>query len=215
MQKEIIGKATLYLGDCRDGMAERADKAFSLAIVDPPYGIDAGNMVMGKGQNKQWGGKKNWDSEIPDSRYFAELFRTSERQIIWGGNYFPLPLTGGWLFWNKDRDKDVSFADGELAWTNFLNTLKEAKIKYDGFLGADKDGRIHPTQKPVRLYSWLLNKYAKLGDEILDTHLGSGSSVIACLERGYNVTAYEIDPEYFEAACLRIERSQQQQLLAF
>ena len=186
MQKEIIGKATLYLGDCRDGMAERADKAFSLAIVDPPYGIDAGNMVMGKGQNKQW-----------------------------GGNYFPLPLTGGWLFWNKDRDKDVSFADGELAWTNFLNTLKEAKIKYDGFLGADKDGRIHPTQKPVRLYSWLLNKYAKLGDEILDTHLGSGSSVIACLERGYNVTAYEIDPEYFEAACLRIERSQQQQLLAF
>ena len=150
--------------DCMELMDEYPDNWFDLAIVDPPYGIGASEMQMGKGKNKQWKTGKQWDNEVPNGEYFKELMRVSKDQIIWGGNYFDLPKTGGWLFWDKMRDKDVSFADGELGWTSLLNVIKKASVRYDGFIGAD-DTRIHPTQKPVKLYDWLLSKYAESGHE--------------------------------------------------
>ncbi len=198
----------IYNQDCMEAMKEMSDNQFDLAIVDPPYGINAGSKTYGKRKIKHT--KKDWDKETPKDVFFKELFRVSKKQIIWGGNYFKLPLTNGWIVWDKDRKKETTFSDGELAWTNFLNLLKITKIKYDGFLGADPDGRIHPTQKPVKLYEWLLMNYAKEGDTILDTHLGSGSIAIACHNLGFDLTGYEIDKEYFEAAKKRIEQHKQQ-----
>ena len=198
----------IYNQDCMEAMKEMSDNQFDLAIVDPPYGINAGSKTYGKRKIKHT--KKDWDKETPKDLFFEELFRVSKKQIIWGGNYFKLPLTNGWIVWDKDRKKETTFSDGEMAWTNFLNLLKITKIKYDGFLGADSDGRIHPTQKPVKLYEWLLMNYAKEGDTILDTHLGSGSIAIACHNLGFELTGYEIDKEYFEAAKKRIEQHKQQ-----
>ena len=192
--------------DCMEYMRTLPDKAFDLAIVDPPYGIDAANMQMGRGKDKQWRKGKQWDKQTPNGLYFDELKRVSERQIIWGGNYFDLPITGGWIFWDKERGKDVSFADGELAWTNFLNVIKKAPIRFDGFIGADVV-RIHPTQKPVKLYEWLLQNYAKQGDKILDTHLGSGSSAIAAHYGGFDFVGCELDTDYFNAASKRFEQA--------
>ena len=149
--------------DCMELMAQFPDKHFSLAIVDPPYGIGASEMKMGKGKNQQWAKGKPWDNSPPNKDYFAEIFRVSKNQIIWGGNYFELPLVGGWIFWDKQRDKEVSFSDGELAWTNFLSVIRKAPVRYDGVIGMDAN-RIHPTQKPVALYKWLLHNYAKQGD---------------------------------------------------
>ncbi len=189
--------------DCMEYMRGLEDNAFELAIVDPPYGIDAANMQMGKGKNKKWN-KKSWDQDTPTDEYFEELFRVSVNQIIFGGNYFSLPITGGWLFWDKMRGKDVSFADGELAWTSFLRVLKKAPIRYDGFIGADTT-RIHPTQKPVKLYEWLLANYAKEDYRILDTHLGSGSSAIAAHYGGFDFVGCELDEDYFKAASARID----------
>lgn len=198
----------IYNQDCMEAMKDMSDNQFDLAIVDPPYGINAGSKTYGKRKIKHT--KKDWDKETPKDLFFEELFRVSKKQIIWGGNYFKLPLTNGWIVWDKDRKKETTFSDGEMAWTNFLNLLKITKIKYDGFLGADPDGRIHPTQKPVKLYEWLLMNYAKEGDTILDTHLGSGSIAIACHNLGFDLTGYEIDKEYFEAAKKRIEQHKQQ-----
>jgi site-specific DNA-methyltransferase (adenine-specific) len=183
--------------DCIEGMKEFPDKFFDLAIVDPEYGIDAANMQMGKGKKKWF--KKDWDKSRVNDEYFIELFRVSEKQIVFGGNYFDLPITGGWIFWDKDRQKDVSFSDGELAWTNFLTTIKTIKVKYDGFLGADIGGKIHPTQKPILLYCKILHNYAKQGDKILDTHLGSGSSRIAAYNMGFDFWGFELDTDYYEA----------------
>jgi site-specific DNA-methyltransferase (adenine-specific) len=185
-------------------MARYPDNHFDLAIVDPPYGIGASEMNMGKGKNKKWDSSKSWDSVAPNATYFNELERVSQRRIIWGANYFQLPVSGGWIFWDKGRDKDVSFADGELAWTDFLTTIKKAPIRYDGFIGADTH-RIHPTQKPVALYKWLLKNYATPDIKILDTHLGSGSIAIACHEYGCDLTACELDPDYYEASMKRIQ----------
>ena len=206
------GKITLIHGDCMEYMARIEGKAFDLAVVDPPYGIDAGNMQMGKGKDKQWGEKRDWDKAVPTPEYFASLFDASEKQIVWGGNYFNLPLTGGWLFWDKERGKDVSFADGELAWTSFLNVLKKAPIRYDGFIGADAS-RIHPTQKPVKLYQWIYANYSKEGDRILDTHLGSGSSAIAAHYAGLEFVGIELDPDYYAAAVERFKRETAQEAL--
>ena len=189
-------------------MSRYDDNHFDLAIVDPPYGISAGSKTYGKRKIKHT--KKDWDKETPKDLFYEELFRVSKKQIIWGGNYFKLPLTNGWIVWDKDRKKETTFSDGEMAWTNFLNLLKITKIKYDGFLGADPDGRIHPTQKPVKLYEWLLMNYAKEGDKILDTHLGSGSIAIACHNLGFDLTACELDKEYFEAAMKRLKQHQSQ-----
>ena len=193
-------------------MSRYPDKHFDLAIVDPPYGINASEMTMGSGKNKTYKKGKKWDKETPSEDYFLELIRVSKNQIIWGGNYFNLPLTKSWIFWDKGIYGDCDFADGELAWTSLNKVLRIAKVRYKGFLGADKE-RIHPTQKPVALYKWLLDKYAKQGDKILDTHLGSGSIAIACYDYGFELTACELDKEYYDAAMKRIKNHISQQRL--
>lgn len=194
-------------------MSRYPENHFDLAIVDPPYGISI-NMNMGrkKGEIKKHK-EKDWDSGIPSDQYFKELFRVSKNQIIWGGNYFPLPLTKSWIFWDKNVPEGVSFADGELAWTSFDKTLVKARIDYTGFQGMDNGGKIHPTQKPVKLYKWLLDKYAKQGDKILDTHLGSGSIAIACHDYGFDLTACELDKEYYDNAINRLNNHMAQQKL--
>lgn len=189
----------VYNSDCMIGMARYPDNYFELAIVDPPYGIDI-NMNMGRRAGKRKiHAEKKWDDTIPENIYFDELMRVSQNQIVWGGNYFPLPLTKSWVFWDKVLSEGISFADGELAWTSFNKTLVKARIRYSGFIGSDVGGRIHPTQKPISLYKWLLKNYAKEGDKILDTHLGSGSSRIAAYDMGFDFTGFEIDKDYFDA----------------
>ena len=186
--------------DCMIGMAGYPDKWFDLAVVDPPYGINI-NMNMGrrKGQAKKHH-EKNWDNSTPDEIYFKELFRVSKFQIIWGGNYFDLPLTSSWIFWNKCVPSDLSFADGELAWTSGNKTLKMATIPYSGFTGKDTDCRIHPTQKPVALYDWIYKNYLPNGGKVIDTHLGSGSNRIAANKAGnIDFTGFELDKDYYEA----------------
>jgi site-specific DNA-methyltransferase (adenine-specific) len=200
----------LYNMDCMAGMREFPDKYFELAIVDPPYGINI-NMNMGrkKGQEKKHQ-EKDWDGSIPNQEYFDELFRISQNQIIWGGNYFPLPLTKAWIFWDKEVPEGVSFADGELAWTSFDKTLVKARIPYSGFQGMDDGGKIHPTQKPVKLYKWILMNYAKQGYKIIDTHVGSASSLLACYDMGLDYIGFEIDKDYFKLANTRIEENKLQ-----
>lgn len=203
----------LHNSDCLEAMRQMPDKAFDLAIVDPPYGIEI-NMNMGRRKGKkQTHTPKTWDDGIPTDEYFDELFRVSKFQIIWGGNYFPLPLTKSWIFWDKQVPEGVDFADGELAWTSGDKTLIKVTIPYSGFRGSDHGGKIHPTQKPVKLYKWLLHNYAKSGDRILDTHLGSGSIAIACHDMGFDLEAYEIDKDYYDAACKRLKNHQLQQTL--
>ena len=187
-------------------MARYPDNYFDLAIVDPPYGID----INSSGRLGHYGGKgKKWDANIPEETYFNELFRVSKNQIIWGGNYFYLPPTRCFLIWDKQQPEDVSFASCEFAWTS-LN--QSAKTFYKRPQNAD-DYRIHPTQKPVALYKWLLDKYAKENDKILDTHLGSGSIAIACHDYGFDLTACELDKEYFDKAMQRINNHTAQQKL--
>ena len=203
--------------DCMEGMARYPDKYFDLAIVDPPYGIDINkhrikdkniyntgfNKYGSSISNKKDYGDKDWDKNIPEINYFNELIRISKNQIIWGGNYFAfiLPQSFGWIFWDKDTFGS-DFADGEIAWTSFKKPVRKVFWRWNGLLQQDmknKEERIHPTQKPVALYKWLLSNYAKQGDKILDTHLGSGSSRIAAYEMGFDFTAFELDTEYFEA----------------
>lgn len=194
-------------------MSRFPDNYFDLAIVDPPYGIGANKMTLGNGKKKIYRGKNDWDNSIPSKEYFDELFRVSKHQIIWGGNYFSLPLTKSWVFWDKNVPEGVSFADGELAWTSFDKTLVKARIDYSGFRGMENGGKIHPTQKPVALYKWILDKYAKQGDKILDTHLGSGSIAIACHDYKFDLTACELDKEYFDKAMERLNNHMAQQKL--
>jgi len=193
----------MILGDCMDYLATLPDKAFDLAIVDPPYGINI-NMNMGKKRGMPlMHDVKKWDSYRPTNEYFIELFRVSVNQIIWGGNYFSLPITKSWIFWDKMVHHGVSFADGELAWTSFDKTLVKTVIPYSGFIGSE--GKIHPTQKPVALYKWLLSRYAKPGDRILDTHGGSGSICLACHDMGFDLTWIEKDADYYDAAVKRYQ----------
>lgn len=203
---------TLLNTDCMEYMATLPDNHFSIAVVDPPYGIDI-NMNMGLRAGKRADHKvKSWDKSTPDDAYFDELMRVSVNQIIWGGNYFPLPLTKSWIFWDKHVPDGVDFADGELAWTSYSKTLVKAKIKYTGFQGMDIGGKIHPTQKPVALYSWIFKNYTQHGDTILDTHLGSGSSAIAAQKLGgVKFVGCELDTEYFDAACKRFKEQTMQQ----
>ena len=187
--------------DCIEGMARYPDKYFDLAIVDPPYGI---NVNMNAGRKKNTISKKRtikkWDNKTPTLEYFNELFRVSKNQIICGANYMTenLPISAGWIFWDKCVAPGCSFSDGELIWTSFNKSLKKAVIPYSGFIGMEGE-KFHPTTKPIKLYKWLLSNYAKQGDKILDTHLGSGSSRIAAYEMGFDFTAFELDTEYFEA----------------
>jgi site-specific DNA-methyltransferase (adenine-specific) len=205
--------------DNMEFMAQFPDNYFDLAVCDPEYGIDAGNMTMGSGKNKKYG-KKNWDKKAPEAQYFNELFRVSSNQIICGGNYFTdkLPISKGWIFWDKGINGDCSFADGELIWTSFDTVLRKADIRYKGFLGADKE-RIHITQKPIQLYKWILKNYAKPNCKIIDTHLGSASIALAVHElniidgMNLHLTACELDKDYFEASIKRIELNTVQQSL--
>jgi site-specific DNA-methyltransferase (adenine-specific) len=176
------------------------DNAFELAICDPPYGIGAANMNMGFSASSRME-KKDWDSTPPTADYFVEISRVSKNQIIWGGNYFDLKPTRCFLMWDKGGSfKGRSFAECEMAWTSFDDV---ARI----FVGTSiNDNRIHKTQKPIKLYEWLLANYAKEGDRILDTHLGSGSSAIAAHYGGFDFVGCELDEDYFKAASERIER---------
>lgn len=197
----------LHLMDCMELMREYPDKHFELAIVDPPYGKDIANMNMGVGtgknctkiENRKWA-KKSWDQEIPGKAYFHELFRVSKRQIIWGGNYFPLPQSPYFAIWDKGEGmRGRSFAEAEYAW------VSDGGTRVKTINPVDKD-RIHPTQKPVELYLWLLANYAKAGDKILDTHLGSMSHAIAAHYAGLHLTGCELDPDYFTAGIERVKR---------
>ncbi len=183
-------------------MATLPDKAFELAIVDPPYGIGKDGQVKTTGGN---GGRKayefkGWDKQSPKEEYFKELFRVSENQIIWGANYYPqfLKPSMGWVFW--DKGQRINQSDGELAFTSFKRALRVVEINRVELL---MDGTIHPTQKPVKLYRWLLHNYAKPGDRILDTHLGSGSSAIAAHDMGFDLVGCELDKDYYDSAVKR------------
>jgi site-specific DNA-methyltransferase (adenine-specific) len=188
--------------DCMEVMKRYPDKYFHLAIVDPPYGLDLANMNMGCGKskkssklhNRKWK-PKNWDKITPKKEYFFELFRISKNQIIWGGNYFELPPCKNYIIWDKEIPDGLSFADCEMAWTSFFNAPRI--FRYSAYL--DKKNKFHPTQKPVKLYDWILKNYAKPGDKIIDTHLGSGSSRIAAHKAGFEFVGCELDKEYFEA----------------
>ena len=201
----------LRLGDCMDLMQETPDNHFDLAIVDPPYGINVGDNKAGMGRRK--GDAKasykmgDWDSEPPPVGYFDELMRVSKNQIIWGANHFIERLSinsACWIIWDKMFSNEVSFAAAELAWTSFDRTAK----KYQRH--PSQTGRIHPTQKPVELYKWLLHNFSEPGEKILDTHMGSGSIAIACHYFGAHLTATEIDEDYFKATCERIENETRQ-----
>lgn len=227
----------LYNMDCMEVMKQFPDKYFELAIVDPPYGINAPNMTMGtnktrnkggypgestadrlrKGRLNQGSGKlKNralntmncdWDFNPPTEEYFKELFRISNNQIIWGGNYFDLPPTRGIIAWDKMQPWE-NFSQFELAWTSFDKPA--ALFRYSNTGGTNKEKKIHPTQKPIDLYIWLLQKYAKEGDKILDTHVGSASSLIACHKLRFDYIGFEIDKHYYESANKRLEDTKKQ-----
>jgi site-specific DNA-methyltransferase (adenine-specific) len=191
-------KNEVYLIDCMEFMKGVPDKYYELAIIDPPYGIGVNhNMGRRKGDKSSDYKKAYWDNEPPPLEYFYELFRVSKNQIVWGANHFisRMPYDSScWLMWDKKFGEDVSFAQFELAWTSFESTCK----KYDKFPN-NGEKRIHPTQKPIALYLWLLNNYAKQGDKIFDSHVGSGSSRIACDKLGYYFEGCEIDKDYWEA----------------
>lgn len=196
----------LRQGDCMDLMRETPDGWFDLAIVDPPYGIGAGEMRMNNNNHAM----KPWDLMPPSKRYWKELFRVSKNQIIWGGNYFKLPPSKCFIIWDKKQPEGVSFAMAEFAWASFDSV---AKVFYQFPSHVTQGPKIHPTQKPVALYRWLLANYAKPGQRILDTHLGSGSHAIACHYAGLHLTATELDPDYFQASVERIKRETAQQTL--
>lgn len=199
----------LYNMDCMDLMKEFPNKYFELAIVDPPYGIEINNnMGRRKGDKSSNYKKVKWDCEPPSTDYFDELFRVSKNQIIWGANYFAMPPTKCFIIWRKPQiSEQVSFSMCEYAWASFSSTSKE----WIG-MSAESD-RIHPTQKPVKLYEWLLSNYAKQGDKILDTHVGSASSLIACHKMGFDYIGSELDKDYFKAATERLEAVKAQQSL--
>lgn len=208
--------------DCMELMARYTDNYFELAIVDPPYGIGAD--IKNNGKNSDSHEKKslakinvykktNWDNVIPDELYFKELFRVSKKQIVWGANYFG--LIGGMIYWHKNVTMPT-YSTGELAWVSWLNKIDFINLTWHGMLQhnmKNKEIRMHPTQKPIALYEWLLINYAKEGDKILDTHLGSGSSRIAAYNLGFDFTACELDKEYFEAQEKRFKQHISQQRL--
>ena len=191
--------------DCMEYMATQPDGAFDLAIVDPPYGIDITKMNMGSRKNVKPDKTKSWDSCVPNADYFAELKRVSTNQIIWGGNYFDLPPSRCWIVWDKGESMyGRDFAEGEMAWTSFDKVLRFFKKS------PNQLDRFHPTQKPIKLYQWLLTNYAKPGQRILDTHLGSGSSAIAAHYFGCDFVGCELDPDYYKAAKDRFDRETSQ-----
>ena len=233
-------KSEVFNMDCIEGMKQYPDKYFELAIVDPPYGIKAVQRIykvrdgyvnkahkypVRRGSHKI----KEWDNERPPKEYFDELFRISKNQVVWGGNYFTdmLPVSRGWIFWDKDIYGD--FSKGELAWTNMDFALKKVLYVWDGMRQGQQVNKLtckggnhsmgnpcnleirdHPTQKPIMLYKWLVTEFAKQGDKILDTHLGSQSSRIAAYDLGFDFIGYELDKDYFDQGCKRFEEFKSQ-----
>ena len=204
-----------YNMDCMEGMKQFPDKYFELAIVDPPYGdlVTSGGYMINHVGNLAKANDYNtalWKQKKPTAEYFDELIRVSKNQIIWGGNYFTEEIHSNsscWIVWDK-QNGEINFADGELAWTSFKTKLRIFHFRWAGMLQGnmkDKESRIHPTQKPAALYKWLLTNYAKKGDKILDTHVGSASSLIACHELGFDYIGFELDKEYFSKATKRLE----------
>ena len=184
------------------GMAEFPDKYFDLAIVDPPYGLGKRTTDGGTKKNTQTKfmddiRRTNWDDTPPTPEYFEQLFRVSKNRIIWGGNYFGLPKHRCFIVWDK-LTFPPTMSRVEQAWTSFDSPARLIEIN------SNDPNRIHPTQKPIKLYKWILNNYAKQGDKILDTHVGSGSSIIACLDMGFDVTGFELDKDYYDASMKRI-----------
>ena len=219
---KVTDKITITNEDNMLLMARYPDNYFDLAIVDPPYGINMSKTVgIGIGKNKGFTKKKeykkkDWDNETPNKEYFDELFRVSKNQIIWGANYMTdkLPILKNYIFWyKKGMSRDNLFNEGEMAYTSIGRTVM-VDIWWNG-VGVINSGenKIHPTQKPVALYKWILDKYAKENDKILDTHLGSGSIAIACHDYGFELTACELDKDYYDKAIERISNHVAQQKL--
>jgi len=215
MNETQIHNITLHHGDCMDYMKGLPDKCFDLAIVDPPYGIgESGKTNKSRGKlaiAKDYKAFAGEDIEPPNADYFNELKRVSKNQIIWGANHF-CGIFGGssscWIVWDKMNGAS-DFSDCELAYTSFKSAVRKFQFQWSGMLQGDmknKEYRIHPTQKPVKLYQWLLSNYAKEGDKILDTHLGSGSSAISAHYAGYEFVGIELDYDYFNLAVQRINR---------
>lgn len=206
----------------KNGLPSYPDKFFDLAIVDPPYGIgeDGGKNHTRSllAPSKRYKGFYGNDKMPPGKDYFSELKRVSKNQIVWGANHFIDRIPFGspcWIVWDKENGQ-TDFADCELAWTSFKSAVRKARFKWHGMLQADmknKENRIHPTQKPVALYRWLLENYAKPGQLILDTHVGSASSLIACESMGFDYVGFEIDPDYYAAAQNRMSKGIQAVLI--
>lgn len=205
----MMAESNVFLMDCMDGMREYPDKYFDLAVVDPPYGgvkdggykTNQGGCSMGKPSRYEC--LDLWKQRAPGKEYFGELFRVSKNQIIWGWNNFPVEIgrpTQGYIVWDKKHPDGIRFADCEIAWTSFDCAARIFRFRWNGMMQEDmkhREKRIHPTQKPVALYKWLFEKFARPGDKILDTHLGSGSSRIAAWEMGLDFTGFEISEKYF------------------
>jgi len=214
-------KSEVYNRDCMEGMKEYEDNYFDLAVVDPPYGIGESNKDVSRNgfgayTKKETYTPKDWDSNSPDEEYFTELKRVSKNQIIWGANHFLGWTSSCWIVWDKNNG-DNDFADCELAWTSFKSAVRLFQCTWNGMLQHDmknKEVRIHPTQKPIKLYDWIFKNYTKEGDKILDTHLGSGSSRIAADKAGLDFTGFEIDKEYFDASCKRYSQHKAQLVLS-
>lgn len=196
--------------DCVSFMKSKPDKFYNLAIIDPPYGINFAKQHTGKGWTIRE--SKDWDKGIPPPEYWERLFRVSKNQVVWGGNYMTefLPPSMGWIFWDKGQ-RDFSLADGELAWTSFNKALRVYEYSR-AKLNNNRRG-LYPTEKPIELYRWILNRYAKPNDKILDTHGGSMSSAIACDMEGYDLDICEIDKDYFNAGVKRFENYKKQGVL--
>ena len=199
-----------YNCDCMEGMKQFPDKFFELCICDPPYGIGI-NMNQGRRKGDVIKhDKKSWDENAPDCSYWKELKRVSRNQIVWGANNFEwLPPHNGWVVWDKDITGNVPFSKAELAYNSAINAVDMVKIRAQ--TGSETyTNKIHPTQKPIALYKWLLTNYAHPGDKILDTHVGSASSLIACHQLGFEYWGFELDADYFKAASERLERAKAQ-----
>lgn len=207
----LLAKSEVFLTDCMEFMKTCENNQFDLAVVDPPYGININHSIgRRKGYKPSSYKKAYWDNEPPPQEYFNELFRVSKNQIVWGANHFisRMPYNSAcWLMWDKKFSEDVSFAQFELAWTSLDGTCK----KFDKH--PTQQNRIHPTQKPIALYDWIYHNYAKPGDTILDTHLGSGSNRISANKAGLDFTACEIDKEYYDAQEKRYQNFIAQQRL--
>lgn len=209
----------LYCMDCQDGMKQFPDKYFDLAIVDPPYGIGnfakVGDANYYKKRSDKKYGKIDWNNKIPDAEYFDELYRISKNQIIWGANYFRKYIKDtGVIVWDKDN-ANSRWSKVEIASNSTSGINDIFKFTWDGFRRSEKVIRIHPTQKPIVLYKWILRKYAKPNMKIIDTHVGSGSSIIAFIDFGCDWIGFEIDRDYFDSATKRIENHKLQLKLNF